>query len=70
MTARSRDRAPSTVWILRKDMKQYVVTGPDDTIVLCSENSDGLITTIVIDRSTARLFAKRINQCLDATRKR
>ena len=65
------DRAPSSAWGLRRDIADgYVTTARDDTIrVVMPEHPDGVHRAgITMSRSTARLLAKRINQCLDETR--
>lgn len=59
------NRAPSSTWCLRRDMRDLVQTNQLDGISIYVDN-----TWIDMDRSTARLLAKRINQCLDATVKR
>ena len=67
MTTDRPNRAPSTIWTLRRDRNTpYVATAPGDQIVL----SDGYGEDISMTRAEARLLAKRINQCLDETRKR
>ena len=58
-------RASGTTWALRRDLKEYVTPAPDDLIEIYFRG-----TLLTMDRPTARLLAKRINQCLDATRKR
>lgn len=68
------NRAPSTIWSVGPDpqrMKAYVRTGDNDTIQIAAP--DGTLlgwSHIVVDRHTARMIAKRINECLDATVKR
>jgi hypothetical protein len=73
-TARS-NRLPGVVWTLRRDFTQfpYVRTGEDDTIEIIFDPAlfDALPITNVLkySRKDARLLAKRINECLDATTK-
>lgn len=57
------NRAPSQVWCLRRDQITVVYTGDDDTICIQGEGDQYLD----LSRVDARLLAKRINQCLDAT---
>lgn len=69
------NRAPSTIWSVGPDpqqMKAYVRTGDDDTIQIAAPVFGTLLgwSHIVVDRHTARMIAKRINQCLDETRKK
>jgi hypothetical protein len=60
---------PSTVWALRSDAKTYVRTNsPDSLFISVFENSGQ--AGFIISRRDARLLAKRINQCLDATTNR
>ena len=59
------NRAPSTIWAARMDLCEYVRPVEDDRILICAGND-----WIEVDRPTARLLAKRINECLDATVKR
>lgn len=67
MTTDRPNRAPSTIWTLRRDRNTpYVATAPDDRIVF----ADGYGEALNMTRADARLLAKRINQCLDETRKR
>ncbi len=64
------DRAPTTVWCLKRDaLDTFVRTAPDDRIVIASEHEYEQ-QWIELSRSDARLLAKRINQCLDGTTKR
>lgn len=53
---------PSICWSLRRDLKDYVLTTRDDEIMMWVNGR-----MIKCDRLTARLLAKRINQCLDGT---
>ena len=59
------NRAPSTTWCLRRDFRDSVRTVAGDLILIFVNDR-----WIEMDRATARLLAKRINQCLDATVKR
>lgn len=68
------NRAPGTVWATRPISQypsQYVRTTDDDRILIVNiERPDSnYLATMVVSRKDARLLAKRINQCLDATRK-
>ena len=64
------DRAPTQVWCLSlKNLDTFVRTAPDDKIVIASEYGYEQ-QWIELSRSDARLLAKRINECLDATVKR
>ena len=61
------DRAPNTVWPLAMDrLDTNVHTFPGDRILV----SIGGKIAGDLSRSDARLLAKRINECLDATVKR
>lgn len=60
------NRAPQTSWPLRRDFAEYVLTSYDDGIFLFVGDEWFHIK----DRATARLLAKRVNQCLDATARR
>ena len=61
------DRRPSTCWSLRRDLRDYVRTMPGDGIQIYVHDGNGRGQLIETDRRTARLLARRINQCLDAT---
>lgn len=68
------NRAPSTIWILRKigaPTNGGVRTADGDriSILYYSEGADRA-QSIVLSRKDARLLAKRINQCLDSTARR
>lgn len=57
----------AAIWPTRSDCSGfYVRCDVDDTIVIATGIHDGLWMT----RSEARLLAKRLNQCLDATVKK
>jgi hypothetical protein len=58
-------RRPSVIWSLRGDLRDLVCTEAGDQIGIRVNGG-----TIVCDRATARLLAKRIGQCLDATTSR
>lgn len=53
-------------WALRKDFRDFVMVSPynEDAITIRLADAD---IWVAVDRPTARLLAKRINQCLDAT---
>ena len=53
---------PQICWSLRRNLKDYVRTTPDDGIAIYIGGH-----YIETDRATARLLAKRISQCLDET---
>ena len=59
------NRAPGRAWALRRDLTDYVCTDTHDEIRIFVNNR-----ALWMTRPTARLLAKRINQCLDATVKR
>lgn len=60
------NRAPGTIWCLRRDLTgPYVRTAELDKIALAFDDC-----VVYLSRADARLLAKRINQCLDATVKR
>lgn len=58
---RYRLHEPGVVWSLRRDHREYVRTTTDGIQVLV----DGVF--VHMDRMTARLLARRINECLEAT---
>lgn len=65
------DRAPTQTWCLRRDkLKPFVSTAPNDLIEIYNGVVNGHEQLIELTRRDARLLAKRINQCLDATVKR
>lgn len=68
------NRAPTTVWGvgMPPNMRAYVRTSDDDCIEISAKNpwDDGDWEWLVVDRQTARMIARRINECLDATAKR
>ncbi len=65
------NRAPSTIWGLRYDPGSgYVRTLPGDRIGVYLPDGRGMVSGLQMSRADARLVAKRINQCLDATVKR
>lgn len=69
------NRAPGTAWGLRlgdwNRRAEWVRTAEDDCIdFLLHDALTGDRRLVTVSRSTARLLAKRINQCLDATVKR
>lgn len=67
-------RAPGSVWGLSiTDLNRgYVRTLPDDLILVVARDPTATpvddLRYLKIDRRTARLLARRINQCLDDTR--
>jgi len=68
------NRAPNTSWLLRWPPTEYpngyVLTSEDDEIRVTYFEHEQDAQTIWLSRKDARLLAKRINQCLDATVKR
>jgi hypothetical protein len=77
---RRRPGVDSTIWALRRDGLTYVRAihrphGNVDDIAIVrvhplppGEEFGGYTETLQMSRKDARLLAKRINQCLDATR--
>lgn len=63
------NRAPNTLWSLRGVNSIYVKTADNDRIEILAPDGKGEAYGFSISRKDARLLAKRINQCLDATRK-
>ena len=64
---------PSVIWPLRRDLQSgYVRTVDKKRISLCFQlqNDPGHVTEIHLTRADARLWVKRINQCLDSTKER
>jgi len=52
------------------NMRAYVRTGDNDTVRIAAEIGGYGWSELVVDRRTARMIARRINECLDATVKR
>jgi glycine/D-amino acid oxidase-like deaminating enzyme len=64
------DRAPTSIWCLNlRNLGTYVRTAPDDRIVVVADHEYDQ-QYLDLSRKDARLLAKRINECLDATVKR
>ncbi len=63
------NRAPNTLWSLRGFDSMYVKTADNDKIEILVPDGKGYADGLSISRKDARLLAKRINQCLDATRR-
>jgi hypothetical protein len=61
--AKYRKHEPGVTWSLRGDHKDYVRTASPTQLVLYVNGA-----TTVLDRATARLLARRINECLEATK--
>lgn len=64
-------RFRSVVWSLRPDFRSYVAISPQDDILIYlhhDHTANSHSCMIYLSRSTARLLARRINECLDATR--
>lgn len=65
------NRAPGTGWYLRRDTFDICVeTAANDRVDIWGPTWRGDSTMITVSRQDARLLAKRINQCLDATVKK
>jgi hypothetical protein len=61
------NRAPGTIWTLRKDLNPPWITTTDfDQIRLVFDQG----VSVCLSRKDARLLAKRLNQCLDETAKK
>ena len=56
---------PHSIWSLRRDMKSYVCSDGADLIKIHIDGDP--MSPLVVDRKTARLLAKRLNDCLDGT---
>ncbi len=63
------NRAPNTLWSLRGVNSMYVKTAEDDKIEILAPDGRGYANGLSMSRKDARLLAKRINQCLNETRK-
>lgn len=63
------NRAPNTLWSLRGVNSAYVKTADNDRIEILVPDGAGYANGISLTRKDARLLAKRLNQCLDETRK-
>lgn len=63
------NRAPNTIWSLRGVNSPYVKTADGDRIEILVGDGAGYANGLSFTRKDARLLAKRINQCLDETRK-
>jgi hypothetical protein len=69
------NRRPGCIWTLRRPFDwPFVRTGPDDTVEIIFDvdvlNAVPLTNVLSYSRKDARLLARRINQCLDATVRR
>lgn len=71
------NRRPGSIWSVYPPgdprFNPYVSTAEGDLIVVSIPVDDDpgeMVIQHAMTRSTARLLAKRINQCLDETRKR
>lgn len=60
-----RPKALTTVWVLRMDDLGTYVRAVNESIQVFRDDRSALL----LSRADARLLAKRINQCLDETRK-
>lgn len=66
------NQAPGTTWWVGpfpEGMRAYVRTVEGDRILIAAGEVDDW-ESIEVTRHTARMIAKRINECLDATVKR
>jgi hypothetical protein len=66
------NRAPGTAWSLRGALEcGYVKTTDNDGILIALPGDliGGALVGIEINRKDARLLAKRLNECLNATTK-
>jgi hypothetical protein len=62
------DTRISAIWSTRRDMTgSYVRCAEDDLIEVCVPIGNGMAQCVPFTRREARLVAKRINECLDAT---
>lgn len=66
------NRAPGQSWSLRYDPRQgYVTTGENDRIIIAmpqqQDHGPERMEYLSVSRKDARVLAKRINACLDAT---
>lgn len=66
------NRRPGSIWTLRRPFTwPFVRTGNDDTIEIIFDidvlSAVPLTNVLSYSRKDARLLAKRINECLDAT---
>ena len=62
---------PSVVWPLRRDFKGGYVETRDKSHISLNfpiPHDPGYVQVVVLTRADARLWAKRINQCLEATK--
>lgn len=67
------NRAPGIVWMLRYPTTSEngaVLTTEEDEILIQMWGSDWGHQEMFVSRASARLLAKRINQCLDGTAKK
>jgi hypothetical protein len=68
-------KRPYVSWSLRRDLHEIVTAQEESVYIFVLDASDCISVTAheegyeirVSDRSSARLLAKRINQCLDGT---
>lgn len=61
------DRAPSSIWLFKREQFYPAVRTAEDDRIIFEDDRGGWME---MSRKDARLFAKRINQCLDDTAKR
>jgi len=65
------NRKPGAIWTLRgigQANNCFVRTKENDMVEIVFEDLNG-IATVMLTRKDARLLAKRVNQCLDGSRK-
>jgi len=66
------NRKPGSVWTLRRigqSANVFVRTKENDMVEIVFEDINGN-ATVTTTRKESRMIAKRINQCLDGSRKR
>lgn len=67
---------PSSIWPLFRDMLSYVATVDRSRIAILMDTHDLVqihgngkgATILIVNRRTARMLARRIDQCLEATK--
>lgn len=60
---------PTTAWRLRKEHSHgYVQTADEQHLALSFPDSEGMVIMVKVTRADARLWIRRIQQCLDATK--
>ena len=59
---------PTTVWGMRVRGGGYVQTADEQHLSFSFPDGDGMMVTVTVTRADARLWIRRIQQCLDATK--